>query len=100
MRKPQPASENRYYVLYRSGGTHYCHWTRLLEVYTYPEGVAKQAEMERMGYRSLVQSIGQLSRIGMPYGWDSQSVNWSEDETTTEYDRNEKIGRASCRERV
>ncbi|HLX18430.1 MAG TPA: hypothetical protein VKS24_24855 [Bradyrhizobium sp.] len=42
-----------------------------------------------MGYRSLVQSIGQLSRIGMPYGWDSQAVNWSEDETTTEYDRNE-----------
>lgn len=87
MQKPQPASETRYCVLYRSGGTHWATWQRLLEVYTLEAARTKRDELIRMGYRALVQSAGQLERIGMPYGWEHDSVNWADDEITTECDK-------------
>ena len=91
--KSQAASKDRYYVIYRNGGTHWATWTRLLERYTINEANAKRDELMAMGYQALTQSAEQLERIGMPYGWKSDSVNWSEDECTTEYDGNGLVWR-------
>jgi hypothetical protein len=33
------------------------------------EARAKQAEIERMGYKALVQNTARLEAIGMPVGW-------------------------------
>ena len=74
------APQSFYYIMYRTGGTDWCTWRRLNDRYGLEAARAKQDEL------MLVQSAEQLERIGMPYGWESGSVDWSNDEIKTEYD--------------
>ena len=83
----KPNSQPSHFVLYRTGGTDWCTWQRLFERYSLEAARAKQDELMRMGYQALVQSAEQLERIGMPYGWSAQSVDWSADEIKTDHDK-------------
>lgn len=80
-------ADQTYFVIYRTGGTDWCTWQRLFDRYTLTEANAKRDELMRMGYQALTQSASQLEKIGMPYGWTAQSVDWTADEVKTEYDR-------------
>ena len=80
-------SASFYLVMYRTGGTDWCTWRRLFDRYELKAANAKRDELMRMGYQALVQSADQLEKIGMPYGWTAQSVDWSRDEIKTEYDK-------------
>jgi len=89
MTRQTPKTENAdYCVLYRSGGTHYATWQRVFERFTYADARKEQDKLFAMGYRALVQSFEQLNKLGMPVGWESDSVDWSSDEIKVEHDKN------------
>lgn len=88
-------TEVAYFVVYRSGGTHSCRWTRLLDRYTLVEANAKRDELVKMGYAAMSQSAHQIETIGMPYGWSHDSVDWDKDEIINEHDRRGLIWRTT-----
>lgn len=69
-------------VLYRSGGTHHCTWTRILDAFSEENAAKARADMERMGYKALVVSFRQLMAVGMPIGWEYNSVDYDRDQVT------------------
>jgi hypothetical protein len=69
-----------YSVVYRSGGTHRCFWTKVLT--TYENAVAAFNESDRLlraGYTSMVFLSDALEKIGLPIGWEAGSVDWKKD---------------------
>jgi len=58
-----------YTVVYRTGGTEACVWKRCLPVATKVEALAQAADIQRMGYTTIVHLTSVLDIIGMPEGW-------------------------------
>jgi hypothetical protein len=64
-------------VTYRKGGTLSCTWSRVMERFATREAAqAAQDALTRAGYASIVQPTRYADAVGLPVGWDSQSVNW------------------------
>lgn len=56
-----------YSIIYRTGGTDNFKWHRVGERYTTPTlAYAKQSELEKMGYPSLVHDTEMIESIGLP----------------------------------
>jgi hypothetical protein len=69
-----------YAVIYRSGGTHRCTWTRCLVRFTeLQKAFDLKEELERMGYKALALRTEVLEAIGMPIGWEANSVDFEKD---------------------
>lgn len=68
-------------VVYRTGGTHWCKWHRVLDNYaTFQQANDKANEIKRMGYKAIVHKTDTLNTIGLPVGWKHDSVDWEKDE--------------------
>jgi hypothetical protein len=73
-------------IAYRSGGTSNCVWTRVLEVYgSHAEARAAADDIERMGYKVLIYKTDSLNAIGLPIGWDAQTVIDPQHVTVSQY---------------
>jgi hypothetical protein len=48
---------------------------------------ARAAELERMGYKALVTPYATLRAIGLPIGWNADSVDYERDTVIYEIDR-------------
>jgi hypothetical protein len=78
----------KYELVYRTGGTKNCQWKRVLGVYEPEQAIAKQVELQRAGYFSLMAEAGWWDKIGLPIGWDfntwlaeqQESPDWRDDE--------------------
>ncbi len=68
-----------YSVVYRTGGTDHCEWLRVLDIFNYDKAKLKAQEIEKMGYKSFVHDTHFLDSVGMPVGWEPQSVDWDKD---------------------
>lgn len=66
-------SNHRFELAYRTGGTENAKWHRVLDTFTAEQAAAKQAEIERMGYKCLRYKAGTLDILGLPEGWDANS---------------------------
>jgi hypothetical protein len=73
-------SEQHYLIAYRIGGERMCKWRRVLGAYTLADARAKQAELERMGYASIVEREQSALALGLPIGWRAADVDWERDE--------------------
>ena len=61
-----------YTVIYRTGGTLNAKWHRTLGRFTdYKKAVASANEIERQGYKALIQDTKMLDAIGLPEGWEA-----------------------------
>ena len=82
-KRPRVASKvipQGFTVVYRKGGTSFCEWIRVLELYhDEADAKAKAAELERMGYRAVVHPWNFIVAIGLPIGWCPTSVDWEID---------------------
>ncbi len=68
-----------YAVVYRSGGTHNCHWRRVFGRYTTRESAGMVESIERGGRKALVFTTAQLDAVGLPIGWEPGSVSYDND---------------------
>lgn len=59
-----------YTVIYRTGGPDRYGWCRTLAFGTYAEMQIKAAEVERMGYKTLIHNAKLLQAIGLPETWE------------------------------
>lgn len=73
-------TEQHYLIAYRIGGELMCKWRRVLGAYTLADARAKQAELERMGYASVIEREQSALALGLPIGWRAASVDWERDE--------------------
>lgn len=65
------ANNTQFAVIYRTGGTENFKWTRVLENYRTREAAqTKAAEIERMGYKTLIHRAAQLDSNGLPESYD------------------------------
>jgi len=72
-----------YEVIYRTGGTHYCTWRKVLNKCTdRSEALQVAKDLERQGYHALVRTTKELESIGLPVGWEYGAVDWENDEVT------------------
>jgi len=68
-----------YSIVYRTGGTQNCKWTRVLDAYPLDRAKEKASEIERMGYRTVMHDTDTLRALGLPIGWEPESVDWVND---------------------
>jgi hypothetical protein len=66
VRRNAMTTPKNFAVIYRTGGTENFKWVRVLDVFTREEAATKKAELERMGYPSLVHDAKKLESIGLP----------------------------------
>ena len=71
-------------VIYRTGGTHNCKWIRVLDAYPIDQAHTIAASIERMGYRTVIHDTDTVRAIGLPIGWDPDSVDWGNDQIFTD----------------
>jgi len=68
-------------VCYRTGGHADCTWNKILVPFaTREEANSKAALIEHAGYKANVYVTEELNRLGLPVGWQSDSVDWENDE--------------------
>lgn len=60
-----------YTVIYRTGGTENFQWKKCLPVATREKAFQDKAEIERMGYKSIVHDTDQINAIGLPETYDA-----------------------------
>lgn len=61
-------------LVYRSGGTQRCTWTRVLKTYADASAAqAAKAELEKGGFKALVFWTASLETVGLPVGWDEKT---------------------------
>jgi len=59
-----------YTVIYRTGGRERCEWLRVYEQFrSWEDALVCAREIERMGYKTLIERTDRLNSIGMPKGW-------------------------------
>ena len=64
--------KDTYSLAYRTGGTSNAKWHRVSERYaTRPEAASRQAEIETMGYKTLVYKTKSLDAVGLPAGYEA-----------------------------
>jgi hypothetical protein len=69
-----------YSLAYRTGGTHHCQWRRVFDAYETREAAQTEAaRLERMGYKANVYETARLDSVGLPVGWNYDSVDWEAD---------------------
>jgi hypothetical protein len=81
-------------VLFRTGGTKQCMWKRMHGAVNFKTAEKHANDLEMQGYKSLVTPLDYFEDIGMPVGWDAESVDWQNDRI--EYRLNETFWK-SCR---
>lgn len=74
-----PLARKSFSVVYRSGGTHRCTWTRILDSFDETGAKARAAEIELGGRKALVFETSSLDAIGLPVGWEPKLVDWQAD---------------------
>lgn len=67
----QARTADTYTPIYRTGGTKRCTWRRVEAQPTKEAAQAKAAEIEKMGYKTLIHVTRILNVIGMPTGWEA-----------------------------
>lgn len=61
-----------YSVVYRTGGYLNAKWHRMINYPTRDAAQAAADDVERMGYKTIVQSVAYLDAIGLPVGYCSE----------------------------
>jgi hypothetical protein len=74
-------------VIYRTGGPKMCMWKRMHGAFNLKEAEAQEENLERSGYKTLLTPLDYFEEVGMPVGWDAESVDWKND--SIEYRENE-----------
>jgi hypothetical protein len=59
-----------YEVIWRQGTPQRCRWNRVIGSLTLDQARTKAAEIEKMGYHTIIHQHGIITRIGLPVGWD------------------------------
>lgn len=76
-----PDIYTRYVIVYRTGGTHDCSWHRVLELWRREDDAKAAAfDLVMMGYKCLIKTADELETVGIPIGWDSNSVDPDKDD--------------------
>ena len=74
-------------VIYRTGGSKKCMWKRMFGAFNLKEAEKQKEMLERLGYKTILTQLDHFEKIGMPVGWDPESVDWEND--SIEYLENE-----------
>jgi hypothetical protein len=80
-----------YTVIYRTGGELACEWHRSLISGSFEHCQNKAEEVQRMGYKTLIQDRNALAVMGLPVGWDADSVDWENDTVEVSKDRTRHV---------
>ena len=60
--------QRRYVVVYRTGGRERCEWKRTAAG-TLEESIKRRDEVERAGYKAIVEDYERSLAVGLPEGW-------------------------------
>lgn len=60
--------QRQYVVVYRTGGRERCKWHRTVPS-PLKEAIARREDVERMGYKAIVEGYERSMAVGLPEGW-------------------------------